>query len=449
MKSEQRERRKIVVVGAGIAGLTAAYELRRRGQEVTVLEVEDRPGGRMADWNDRSFRHKYTGATGLFAFNHDMWKLIDEFDLRGEITQYPAMGSGIGDNGRETYDLDFNKTIGMLWHKGLSFASKLRLPSLLPDLMRARRSVDPNFIHTAAEFDDESMAEYIERKVGRDFLENIIGVVYRNLWTWNVEQASRAYFLLIYPHVRGRPSYTFKNGMGTLSRALASRVDMRYGCRTTKITLGSDTIGRTVHYVDKDGPKTIDADIVICAVRGDQVNDLVENKADWESRFFADVPYAQYAMIHYMLSKDPSEEFDIRTFFTRNHKNPLSFVKTYKKNPADPTSQARLWAVFGPERFPHYIHPDGSNLDAVARHYVRKVYPPLDTDVTEVHEMYDKYVIAMFPAGQARKVRSFLSTQEAGPKNIYYVGDYLSNATTGGACAIGKRTALQILDHWR
>ena len=37
---------KVVILGAGIAGLVAAYELRKAGYEVTVLEARDRPGGR-------------------------------------------------------------------------------------------------------------------------------------------------------------------------------------------------------------------------------------------------------------------------------------------------------------------------------------------------------------------------------------------------------------------
>jgi monoamine oxidase len=38
--------RHVVVIGAGIAGLTAAYELRRAGHRCTVLEASHRPGGR-------------------------------------------------------------------------------------------------------------------------------------------------------------------------------------------------------------------------------------------------------------------------------------------------------------------------------------------------------------------------------------------------------------------
>ena len=38
--------RHVVVIGAGIAGLTAAWELRRTGHRCTVLEASHRPGGR-------------------------------------------------------------------------------------------------------------------------------------------------------------------------------------------------------------------------------------------------------------------------------------------------------------------------------------------------------------------------------------------------------------------
>ncbi|MYE27008.1 MAG: FAD-dependent oxidoreductase, partial [Chloroflexi bacterium] len=45
--------RKALVIGAGIAGLSAAYHLKRAGVEATVLEARDRIGGRV--WTDRDF----------------------------------------------------------------------------------------------------------------------------------------------------------------------------------------------------------------------------------------------------------------------------------------------------------------------------------------------------------------------------------------------------------
>jgi monoamine oxidase len=50
----QRRRKKCVVIGAGFAGLAAAYKLKTAGWDVTVLEARDRIGGRV-------FSHKFAG----------------------------------------------------------------------------------------------------------------------------------------------------------------------------------------------------------------------------------------------------------------------------------------------------------------------------------------------------------------------------------------------------
>lgn len=42
-----------IVIGAGIAGLTAGRDLQDAGQAVTVLEARERTGGRV--YTDRSF----------------------------------------------------------------------------------------------------------------------------------------------------------------------------------------------------------------------------------------------------------------------------------------------------------------------------------------------------------------------------------------------------------
>src|SRR5262245_58412231 len=45
------QRKKVVILGAGIAGLVAAWELGKAGFDCTVLEPRERPGGR--NWTVR------------------------------------------------------------------------------------------------------------------------------------------------------------------------------------------------------------------------------------------------------------------------------------------------------------------------------------------------------------------------------------------------------------
>lgn len=55
-----RSPRRILIIGAGLSGLVAGYELRRAGHHVTILEATQRPGGRV-----RTLREPFSD--GLYA----------------------------------------------------------------------------------------------------------------------------------------------------------------------------------------------------------------------------------------------------------------------------------------------------------------------------------------------------------------------------------------------
>ncbi|XP_053376734.1 uncharacterized protein LOC123530241 [Mercenaria mercenaria] len=46
-KVDKEHKRHVIIVGAGMAGLSAAYELAQIGHTVTILEVQSRVGGRV------------------------------------------------------------------------------------------------------------------------------------------------------------------------------------------------------------------------------------------------------------------------------------------------------------------------------------------------------------------------------------------------------------------
>src|SRR3954468_16903675 len=53
---------RVLVAGAGLAGLAAARELESRGADVTIVEARDRVGGRVWTWRDGFEQHQHAEA---------------------------------------------------------------------------------------------------------------------------------------------------------------------------------------------------------------------------------------------------------------------------------------------------------------------------------------------------------------------------------------------------
>jgi len=65
---------RVIVIGGGFAGLTAAYELSCAGADVTVLEARNRVGGRVISFRDLVPGGTMEGGAELIGSNHAIWQ---------------------------------------------------------------------------------------------------------------------------------------------------------------------------------------------------------------------------------------------------------------------------------------------------------------------------------------------------------------------------------------
>ncbi|MBW1849678.1 MAG: NAD(P)/FAD-dependent oxidoreductase [Deltaproteobacteria bacterium] len=114
---------KIAVIGAGVGGLTAAFDLNKNGHEVTVFERESQPGGLAAgfkekgwNWSLEKYYHHW------FKTDKAILSLIDELGL-SEHVQFHKPNTVVYHQGN-FYPLD--SPIAALQFPGFSLIDKVR-----------------------------------------------------------------------------------------------------------------------------------------------------------------------------------------------------------------------------------------------------------------------------------------------------------------------------------
>lgn len=112
--------KKVIIIGAGLSGLVAAYELRKLNHNVTVLEAQSRPGGRVFTFRNFVEKGLYAEAgAARIPREHDLTlKYAREFGLTLEPF-YPSDGKFVLYRGGRTDRVDWQTFAANSWYVNL------------------------------------------------------------------------------------------------------------------------------------------------------------------------------------------------------------------------------------------------------------------------------------------------------------------------------------------
>lgn len=303
--------RKVLVVGAGLAGLACAYALRKDGFDVDVLEAAPEPGGRVVRQTVDGFQVDL-GANLFLETYTTAGRVADQLGVPMRRTPVP-IHSGIYRNGR-FHGLYGDNRPGSLWKTARTMLSlQLLSPKGLWQAIKFAKMLQAQKDHL--DFDDhkrllhldtgESAAEFFQTQIGTEALEWLYGPGLSGYTFAHPEQIGAAYALATLWHngLNGiawpcRP----EGGMGAFVAALAQACGsgLRLSTPVRRIVL-EDGVAKGV--ITNAG--FIAADAVICATTASAAVEIMPDLPPAVSATLRRVTYSSCCRVFFGVEASP------------------------------------------------------------------------------------------------------------------------------------------------
>lgn len=204
----------VVVVGAGLAGLTAARDVNEAGADVTVLEARERVGGRTLSTALAGEEVVDLGAQWIGPGQDRIQALVDDLDLE----TFPQYEDGLDRLGVDGDTLSATDTI-----EALPLHDRLNLYYAIWRLETLRERVDlerPWETRGAARLDEITLGRWKRRHLKTSRSRDVFDAIVRALFTSEPSELSFLYFLY-YLHAGGG----FESLVSTEGGAQQSRIE--------------------------------------------------------------------------------------------------------------------------------------------------------------------------------------------------------------------------------
>jgi oxygen-dependent protoporphyrinogen oxidase len=297
----------VVVVGAGISGLALAFELRRLGLPVLVLEGDRRAGGKI----ESDHRDGYLCERGPASY----------LDRSGSIA---AVAKALGIEGRvllagDAAERRLVAANGRL-HDTPATAASFVASSLLPWTAKLRAGLDLVLPRgPSAHGQDESVAAFARRRLGRVAGERLLQPLVSGLYAGDPEQVSLpAAFPLVAAMERDQRSFmlamrkefaaakrkaaprlaSFRDGLDELPAALAAHLgqDLHLGTRVLRV--GKDESGFRVTVDDNGQTQMLQAEALVMAIPAHVGTSVLSSLDGAIAGLLAQIPYVPVTLVH-------------------------------------------------------------------------------------------------------------------------------------------------------
>jgi monoamine oxidase len=262
--------KRVIIIGAGLAGLSAAFELTQAGHDVTILEAQTRAGGRVHTLRDEFAEGLYAeaGATRIPNNHHLTLRYTELFGLTLDPFQPPDVPNVYYVRERRMMVKPGEETV---WPYGLTpeerkmGLSGMREKYIYSVFSELGDVTDPRWPPEALKKYDQMNRSDFWRSRGAS--EEAINLLSLGGFDDRAETVSALFMLRNAAlHQKVTRYYKIRGGNDLLPKAFASRLaeKIRYGAPVVRIE--HDARGVKAVFLHANSPQTVTAEYLICAV---------------------------------------------------------------------------------------------------------------------------------------------------------------------------------------
>ena len=432
----------VVVVGAGIAGLAAAFRLKQAGFKVTVLEASDRVGGRMCTLSRDGFRIDLAVSVLPTTYTR-MLALIRDAGLADQI-QATSDLVGILRDGKVHRTRSSSKLDGLRTSL-LSWGSKFKLVGAMLDAHRAGEQLSWDDLGRSANLDVESAADYARRRLNPELLEYIVGPACRGLFLSSPEQTSSVDLLFTLRNILGGGFFSSRTGVDFLPLALAAQLhDLRLSCRVREVRAAAS--GAEIVFSDAAGVESrISAAACVLALPAPALLAAYPQLDIARRSVAAHIEYAPAIGVHFGLARCPENEpACLIQVPTSSHADLSGIILDHNKAPGRAPQGKGLVSTYwqrswGEQRWQN----DDAAIAANAEAGLQQVLPELAREIEFVHVQRWNPGIVQTRVGAYRELAAFRAAPDLHPQ-IQLACDFFSATSSHTSLCAGENAARRV-----
>ncbi|MHB9093648.1 MAG: flavin monoamine oxidase family protein [Eubacteriales bacterium] len=444
---------RVLVVGAGLAGLTAAYKLAGLGVNILVLEKENYAGGRVKSDSCQGLALD-SGAQFIGGMYHRTHSLLRETGLNRCLAPIKAAVDVIGDGSR--YSL-CRHTLARPYpcFDTLTWRKKLAVLKLALFLRSHRNKIDISNLAAGVELDDISFGKWAEDFLCPELVRQYLNPVTASLFFQPAGDISRLVPLTLIRSPHRCKIHSLDGGLGSLPETMAKKVPVLKNTRVLRTTANFTNNTVSVEVSLPNGKKeTLSANRVVFAIPPQELLAVLDDPQKSVGSngliFLRSSRFVSVSVTGLVIAAPISKGLYGYVFQPGEHGlTSVSFGRgrSYKSGSANTVTiissggETPVIAPPGSEQDSHSQNPEtGTDLLLSAERF----FPGLAQKIIERKDYNWKYAIPCFPPGRVREIVKFQETPR--PSKLFaFCGDYLGGPGIEGAVVSGLTAADQII----